>query len=494
VFHEGPAGPFIPGRLPVHSRLVELDFLPTYTADTAWMLPQLSESVASRVFSTWYSSDASLARVHVEDESDLDAGWRYVEQVEENLMSYAKRSVKFQDLVTRLATMDELLEVLDETADKSPGRPWTMRYQTKGDVPLALVQDSLSKALDYWRRTGIVPFLCQIFMKDELIKKSKAAEGRYRGIVNVPFEILLLMAELDHDWHQVSMSCFGTGPYIVGINPFSPDWHNLYMRHITKPAHFEFDVSGAEFRFTREDFARIITLRKRYSSKATWERLDFLREFFCAKLLVAPDGRVDFCERLNPTGHYGTTQYTCRVVLRLLSSYVFYAGRSSGKRVHPRMLEVSIYGDNGLVSYDPEEMGGVFSPEGFTSWSIENGYPVKCSVSQALEDCTMLSHRFNIWFGRAYPSTDRPDKLLLSSRVHRLVARGASVHLYSHFVKLLSIRSEFIYGEASDYEEFMRVYRAFIDHVEKVDPGAGWLGTAKKALLSQVFSVARLAQ
>lgn len=453
-----------PGRRPVRSKIVPLEFMGEFDT-TIWQLPALTPEVVTEVCSKWYTSNAAHARIHHEDAADVDRAWDFVNIIEDALVVSSGMTTK--DHFLPVSTDEQVLAVLQETADKSPGDPWSLRYQTKGEIPPDEIRLAAERALSVYQSTHVVPALCRLFPKDELIKRSKAQEGRYRMIVNVPVEILWVMARLDHAWHQATMRFRPLGPYIVGINAFSAEWDYLARRHLQKSIHVELDLSGAEFRFTQNDFHEILKMRRRYLAPAEHVWCDFLEAFFTQKVLAFPDGRLTHCCNLNPSGHHGTSQYTNRVMLRIVAAGLYAQGLS------PFDTVMSIYGDNALLSFDAD-LG--FDLQRFLAYVALAGYPMKAGEpSPDIGAVSMLSHRFNRHYGRYYPSTDRPEKMFASVCVQKLEAVNLAADLERHKNKLLSISFEFVFAPNEQWEKFRAKVRLFVQHVLAVAPKVPWL-------------------
>lgn len=163
---------------------------------------------------------------------------------------------------SRVCQPDEVWDSLDKHS--SVGLPWSYYGWTKlnllasGDTPKILVV-KLQKLFREFPDAQVCLFY--LFLKQELIKRKKAAEGRHRTICGSPVDLTLLTGMLSKDFNECIERNRLRCPIRVGINPFSMEWTHL-AEDLRRFRNFWFvDIRGHEFSVTPEEMEMCCHLR-----------------------------------------------------------------------------------------------------------------------------------------------------------------------------------------------------------------------------------------
>lgn len=416
--------------------------------DGPYVVPVLDYRTALRVFDAWYSTRASAQRTVLVPESQLQRAFSTLFQLEVAIRG---------ELVYEPQDWGSVYDyMVTEKGDSAPGYPWNQLYKKKRDIP----RDAfLSIIASYLKLPGGSSLVWKLFFKDELIKRTKAAEGRYRMICNPPFELFAHAHRLHKAWHEARFAACLTTPYRCGINVHSPAWHALGKFHAAGVLHLSLDLSGAEFQFQADFFDWFCALSKALHPESVAVEIEHLCSFLRSKLVMGVDGRVQRCDNLNPSGHYDTTTITDLFTLSVVLRYV----QSCGLRVDMSFLSrtrLSVYGDNLLWSLQPEELEAGLSYDGFMAWCVDNSVRVTGTATPDFREARFLSQGWVLYHGVWVAWNEHGAKLLASMTLTK--TRALDCVPGKHASKTRSIMRQILFCPDGTFEKFQGVVRELL--------------------------------
>lgn len=346
--------------------------------------------------------------------------------------------------------------MLTEKDDSTPGFPWNTRFKLKGDVDRELLCSYVQFVLDNPHID--VDYIFHLFFKDELIKRAKAAEGRFRMICGAPIDFAVLQYLVGFEWHKRRQEIFELTPYKCGMNVFSDQWNRLGRRHSKYRYHMEFDLSGAEFNFQTWCFDFIGELRKEHMEESVHPLIDFITRALKNKYVRALDGTIEMCPTLNPSGHFDTTVYTDIVTHVFFMSYFASLGIELDVQFISS-LALSIYGDNALFSYGDDFVENGLSLASMQEFAGKFGMNFKATIVEDFSKARFLSAGWRDFNGRYYMFSDHVEKLLLSSQYTKFRTDVAE----KHAGKLYSISGLLLFHpDESVYSDFQAIVNKFM--------------------------------
>lgn len=341
--------------------------------------------------------------------SEFDSSaWRYVRAVEhriaQNHFSLTDVCCNYQDAILKCKN----------TFKTSPGYPYTEVFNQKFTSP-----DSFSNDMDFWVReaeklrlaleSGTRPVVFNLFLKDELVKKSKLLEGKQRGICGASFNFIILQTFTLEHHHEATIRgrLDAAVPYALGLDVTGEDWSLRCLMHKKFSKHWCSDVSGLEFVVPDGMYRQLYRI---YEDFVPMDRLD-LHSAIADQLseYVVRGDRVDVCVGGTPSGHKGTSQDNSRLTFHLLVVVLLEQG------LNPTDFQFSIQGDDAWISTNQ-----LFDPVRAKKFAAELGVTLKGS-DQLVDFCDVefLSRTPKDFRGEIVSvcSKDRREKLKHSSYV-----------------------------------------------------------------------------
>lgn len=423
-----------------------------------YVIPQFDWLLARQVHTAWYSEQASTVRGEYCYPPSVHLAVRFLTDLEVALAPPGGYP---------LATLEECIEEYDAHGDSAAGFPFkTQGFRLKEDVPIQL---AYSLALSYADKPS--PVCYAEFFKDELIKATKAAEGRYRIICCGPADFYVLGVMTSLHWHKRRTAMHRALPYKCGIDPYSHAWDALGREHEVFNTHYELDLKGAEFRFRVETFECIRLIWHAVVPIESRKHVDAYMYGLVNKLVVSQTGEVDLCPNLNPSGHYNTTVFTDLLTAMVIYGYLASIGLRLDFAGLNTVCAVSIYGDNALISVDDELKRLGFSASSFEKYASEFGVVLKLSETTDVCDMRFLSAGWREHYGVYQAFNEHYDKLLMSAVLTKFKAGAVDKHAN----KLVCISRLLLFGDDSVYEKFREIVRRFlVDYVDELKP-CWWL-------------------
>jgi len=245
---------------------------------------------------------------------------------------------------------------------KSSGIPFNLKgMPTKQSTLTAeggftpLLQESLDNLDNYlhcapYTRDLSAPPIIYDRAKDEL----RPPDKHVRLIGVLPMHMMIYMVSYFFHFRTHFLSKRNVSPIVVGINPTSLDWSDLWSKHSFDTPHttYDGDVKGQEFSTTVEDmesFARVVCdyILPQHHVIATAILMCVANSFH-----LVGDGITWFIYQMlrgHPSGHYLTTEFNSYT---LFIRYVVALHRLSYTppiTIHPYSY-VTIYGDDSLLT------------------------------------------------------------------------------------------------------------------------------------------------
>jgi hypothetical protein len=342
---------------------------------------------------------------------------------------------------------DEVMDDFDpDSMAGSPGFPLNRFYQRKRDIPKEQLI-KLTSCLESALYEGKYPCISQLFAKAELVKHSKIESDDQRDICANPVEHTYLCKKYWGEWWSWLKSPSHNHPWQQGLNIRSLSWTRLAY-HLTRDGYIQrfvvVDVAGMEKRYNGvylKGIRRILLNFIPPQHKRICEQL-----LCCLDQLTirAPNGILTKLWNFNGSGHPFTTIFNNFVMFCFI---VIGVVMCTGKVFQDleELLEMCIYGDDGVLGVTEElhEMG--FRPAKFRAALQSLDIVIKCSDDYLeFKDVDFLSMKWvqfrdSIYYG---PSPIRMDKLKLS-----LLTRHKKMTIPQHFMKIAQIRFQVCFSD-----------------------------------------------
>lgn len=219
---------------------------------------------------------------------------------------------------SRVLEWSEVLEYMP--TGKSPGYPFTLKYQFKEDFYGSEVGES--HLSDYWEKLETEDYyrsLCACSIKEEIRGRAKVYDlGKARTIVPMPCDHVMSHARLCLDQNRKIVHTVGQAFSALGTNFLYGGAHALIDRHQTfaggahKKCSMAFDGVQFDGRFFAKCMQEIGKLRfgwlaPRFRTPENQTRLRNLYHELANAPLVMPDGHVFGRGTGNPSGQFCTT-------------------------------------------------------------------------------------------------------------------------------------------------------------------------------------------
>jgi hypothetical protein len=390
-----------------------------FLLDDEYQVPDLSEKVFLQ------SVRQNLMNTSSWDDEELRRGWELVDQW--------LRPVRGGLLITH---PDEVWDDLDWNT--SPGYPWNHQHMTKSDLllsgktPVVLAQDLISR-LDRVEGSACI---FSFFLKDELIKRSKAAEGRYRIICGAPVDHTIVLGSLCKNIDAELERCRHLTPIKIGIDPFSTEWDRLARDLRRFPNFWVADFKG--FEYTKDPQEDSYICLWRCGKLAESRRLyPLMRKLYRQmSFAVAIDQLGNFYQLFGGTrsGTFTTCSDNSLLDLRYISSAFCSLCPDLVMQDH---VALGIFGDDLAMSVS-DEAKFRFHPSAIKEYFSNHGITLTGSndwVPWSSVDFLSMGFVRHPWLDLWVPVPRRANKLILS-----MTCFSKEMSLSDRLMKMLQIR------------------------------------------------------